>query len=203
MTSILSRLTAGDQRGPFLLDKIDSMESVDRLRVLYDEIAVEIGRLSDQDGPFPRWPFEEGVTAEGPTAKEAQRTTRAVFFMLYYHPLRPGASARASAEFRKAFERLIRAGDDFKRRVFEEVMDNARRGTKSHAAHVTGGAHRDKTERDAWLLDRGEELKRQGKTPVDEILQEELEGRGEYLTPKGIQQARRRERVRRDRGLQK
>ncbi len=198
MTSILSRLTAGDQRGPFLLDEIDSMESVDRLRDLFDEFTVEIGRLSDREDAYPRWPFEEGVTAEGPTAKEAQRATRAVFFMLYYYPARAGVSARASAEFRDAFERLIEVGDNFKRRVFEEMMDNARRGMKSHADRVKGGKHRDKEERDAWIFDRGEELKQQGRTPVDEILQRELvEDWEEHLEIESVQTARKRERRRR------
>ncbi len=190
MTSILSRLTAGDQWGPYLLDEIDAMKSVECLRGLYDEITLEIGRLSDRDGLYPRWPFEEDVTAEGPTTKEAQRGTRAVFFMLYYHPRRR-EPARASAEFRNAFDRLIQVGDDFKRRVFEEVMRNAREGQNQRrrgkrAAEAHGQLNVDRNEE--WLR-RKEALIADGERAFVKVLQEQLKAEGHLICRSGLMKA--------------
>ena len=81
-------LSADGRRGPELLWEIDSMESVDQLRVIFNRLTKEISiKLEPKRGKsYPPWPFPKKVTAGGPTVEEARRATRAVFFMLYHWP---------------------------------------------------------------------------------------------------------------------
>lgn len=202
----LSNLLSGDGRlGPDLLWEIDSLDSVDQLRAVYDRLTQEISHSSraNRKEPYPPWPFLDRITAGGPSVEEACRATRAVFFILYHWP-KPG-DIRSSDEIGNAFSRFDEVKAVFGKRIYDELIANAQLGQEKREIGARVGASRSKATRDAKWLERLTALQARGVKYPRQTLFEELLPKNPKLTMNALNQAitkaKKRKRAKSENGL--